>query len=343
MKPQEPRKNLADPGRLGPRLRELRRAAGLTQSDVARRMGYRDRGGKTAVSRLEHGKAGRPGLDVVRRYLGAVGAGWGDLAGATGQAEATEARAAKPARVPEPKPPKTTAERIRAVERRARRLYLARMFEGLLYELFTSGEIEVTDDERARLARHAREVFRLLERHELARERRRRAAGADPDLVALVERFTERVFAQMWRAGDFARRVEVDAAAVVAGTAYLSTVWRVEERLKREAEQEFVAWGRKRARVMYRIWEEGRDFLRGRGVKGGRLTRLSAVVGELCGFAAGSEPGSKERRQRQRELGRRMKDPKLAREMCALVFGRWDELRDEVPGPPGERPQSGAG
>lgn len=54
------------------RLRELREAAGLTQAELAKRIGV----GQRQVSKIEHGDLDNAKIGTIRRYLEAVG---GDL------------------------------------------------------------------------------------------------------------------------------------------------------------------------------------------------------------------------------------------------------------------------
>jgi len=72
----------ADPERLGKRLRELRRGAGLTQLQVAREMGT----SRGALAKIENGWT-LPGLDTLGRFCTAVGVRVSDVlvgAGAKG-------------------------------------------------------------------------------------------------------------------------------------------------------------------------------------------------------------------------------------------------------------------
>jgi transcriptional regulator with XRE-family HTH domain len=56
------------PEKLGTLIRDARRAAGLTQGELARRLGTT----QSAVARLERGRA-QPRVDTVERALGACG------------------------------------------------------------------------------------------------------------------------------------------------------------------------------------------------------------------------------------------------------------------------------
>ena len=84
--------------RLGPRLRELRRRAGLTQEELAGRIGLKSPNKRWLV-RMENGRTGNPGLATVGRYLRACRAGFVDVLDLldtyTRQAPVPEARAAR--------------------------------------------------------------------------------------------------------------------------------------------------------------------------------------------------------------------------------------------------------
>jgi transcriptional regulator with XRE-family HTH domain len=66
--------------RLGLRLRELRKRAGMTQSGLALRLGRTGPGGKSYVCRIERGDFPGLGLQVVGRFLAACGVGMRDIA-----------------------------------------------------------------------------------------------------------------------------------------------------------------------------------------------------------------------------------------------------------------------
>lgn len=63
------------PVKLGRRLREIRRDAGLTQPEVAERMGLTRRE-QSLVCRLEQGRVANPTLQTIGRFLRACGARW---------------------------------------------------------------------------------------------------------------------------------------------------------------------------------------------------------------------------------------------------------------------------
>jgi transcriptional regulator with XRE-family HTH domain len=62
---------------LGRRLAQIRREAGLTQAQLAARLGGTNRGWQQAVSRFEQGKAGQQSLSFILDYLRVCGKGLG--------------------------------------------------------------------------------------------------------------------------------------------------------------------------------------------------------------------------------------------------------------------------
>lgn len=71
---------------MGARLRELRRAAGLSLRGLAERTGRTCRGAATPFNRLELGRVRQPSLGLVVDYLRACGAGPEALASVLGPA-----------------------------------------------------------------------------------------------------------------------------------------------------------------------------------------------------------------------------------------------------------------
>jgi len=64
---------------LGEHLRSLRVARGLSQDDVAVRMGLSAKSGRTTVSAIERDYASNPTVRIVSRYLRAIGYRWADV------------------------------------------------------------------------------------------------------------------------------------------------------------------------------------------------------------------------------------------------------------------------
>jgi len=64
---------------MGIRLRQLRARKGLSQSELAVRMGLRGKGSWSLVSRLERGRIASPSLMLVTHYLNACGALFSEL------------------------------------------------------------------------------------------------------------------------------------------------------------------------------------------------------------------------------------------------------------------------
>jgi len=65
--------------KIGKRLRELRLETGLTQAQVAERIGRRGAYGRQFVYELESGRAGCPSVRTIGLYLRACGARWSRL------------------------------------------------------------------------------------------------------------------------------------------------------------------------------------------------------------------------------------------------------------------------
>ena len=61
------------------RLKALRLKSGLTQEQVAERMGITSKGARSAISVLEHASTPNPTLRVLCAFLRAVGARWTDI------------------------------------------------------------------------------------------------------------------------------------------------------------------------------------------------------------------------------------------------------------------------
>ena len=61
---------------MGLRLRELRREAGLTQDQIADRIGLQGKHRKMIIMKLETGRIGNPHLQTIARFLRACGARW---------------------------------------------------------------------------------------------------------------------------------------------------------------------------------------------------------------------------------------------------------------------------
>jgi len=61
---------------MGAKLRNIRLGTGLTQDELAKRMGYFSIGKRMALRRLETGRIRKPTLEMVARYLQGCGARW---------------------------------------------------------------------------------------------------------------------------------------------------------------------------------------------------------------------------------------------------------------------------
>ncbi len=111
---------LAGMDRLGQRLRELRFKAGVSQTELARRLGFDPTHGYKYVLRLERGLVPNPTLRTLTGYLAACNATWdriADVLPTTTTAAPAQTDAPPPAPeeppTPEPTPPKAPPARRR--------------------------------------------------------------------------------------------------------------------------------------------------------------------------------------------------------------------------------------
>ena len=137
--------------RLGSRLRELRIQAGLTQGEVALRLGSTGRGGKSYVCRIERGGFPGLGLHVVAGFLQACGAGPDSITGIVawyfGRHSAFEERTRK------------------QVAEAAAGLPLLKRARVTYYDIFhrpTAGRRETQEQQRERRVREARGQARAI-------------------------------------------------------------------------------------------------------------------------------------------------------------------------------------
>ncbi len=320
--------------KLGARLRELRKTAGLSQTEVAKRMGRKGRSSFNIVSRLELGRMPRPGLGLISDYLKACNAGFSDIVDLLGMEAVKEQEKSRKRR----RKPETMEEKLEAVRHKAQRLYISSLVEEMLHKVLTDEDVPQGFEEQKKLAAYGRKVFAGLERIHRSRRRLRKELfedkGIRPEHADLIERVVEGIFLQMLEAGDFERKPRVDAEAVVAGKAHLVAVRRAEDRILKKEEQKFVAWGRKRAGVIYKIRLEYMALLQNQGMTEQQAGRYGTLVSELCGIASESGPGSKERERKKQEMIGRAKDKTGVKRLIEYVYQRWDELEHAIPDQP---------
>ncbi|GEM_PF-4983313 len=319
---------------LGARLRQLRKDAGLNQDELAQRMGRKGKGSRSMICRLELGYYLHPTIGLIADYLKACKAGFADIADLLGMEPAHE----------QEKPPKrkqkheTYEEKLAAVRHKAQRLYIQGLVEEMLYKVLTDEDLPQGFEEEKKLATYGRKVFAGLERHHRSRQRLRKELFKDkrirPEHADLIERVIEGVFLQMVKAGDFERKPDVDATAVVAAKAHLAKVKKAEDRILKKEEQKFVAWGRKRARVIDQIRLESMARLQNQGMTENQAAKYANLVSELCGIASESGPSSKERERKSQEVIGRAKDKTGVKRLIEYVYQRWDELEPTIPNQP---------
>jgi transcriptional regulator with XRE-family HTH domain len=326
----------------GHRLRELRKAAGLSQTEVAVLMGRRGKGCWAIVGRLERAETRHPGLGLVADFLKACGASFADVADLVGM----EPQGCEPG-VEDPGPkrresrPMTPAEKLAEVRRRANRIPRKRMLEEAFYLMMKkSGMSESLGlDALGEVARYGRRLFAASERSRKARLDARRkllsAGRVSEDAACAVERLVEEMFNYMAESGDLDRGIEVDAGAVVAGKVKLCKVKRAEERIKAEFQEEIEEWGRKRMLVMDKIRKECIEQKRREGKDEQLAQKYGSVAGMFCGIADETEPGSDERKRRVEEIVDRARDKEGVGRMGEYVFQRWEELKSFIPPKPG--------
>ncbi len=115
MKPASQRRRLLGLDPLGERLRQLREKAGLSQMNLAGKMGFNPTHGYKYILRLEKGQVPNPTLRTLVGYIEACGATWADVAdvlprsGPPGIGPAAVAAAKRKARPDASRPPKPSA------------------------------------------------------------------------------------------------------------------------------------------------------------------------------------------------------------------------------------------
>ncbi len=329
---------------MGRRLRELRRAAGLSQTELAVRIGLERKSGKTVVSRLELGRLKQPSLGLVADFLKASGASFDAIAGHLGVKPAQQAEEKKPEPRPRRRPDAdlTLEQKLTAVKRKAQQLYVRRMVEEMLHELVTDDAAPAGFEQKRLLAAYGRRVFASLERNHEARERMRsrllEAKGISAGDADMVERAMKQTFKRMLESGDFERQPPVDALAVVEGRNHLVQVPRVEQRLVERTRMELTSYGRARYRVINAVTQEYRKLLMDAGMEEKEVGRYYTLVSEACATASENEPGSEGRERKRQEMIDRARSKERVAHLVDYAFRRWDELADKATGRPGNWP-----
>jgi len=313
---------------LGARLRELRLKAGLSQAEVARRMGHAHPGYRSYVSRLEAGTVRRPGLAVLAGFLSACGASLADLKGALpGVAVPRRKR----------KPTGSREERIRRVQARARTLGRDQAFEDRLFEWLDDVELIPEVAHRVVLAEFGRKVFDALLRARAAKRQALEAAtgqGVSREDAEGIRGLVEKLFRVMHEEGQLDRPLEVDAAAVVDGEQKLKRLERATKRLGAKHEWRFRMWFEQRQHAIERVRQESRALHERLGLRDRDKRPYLNVVNAFCIIADETEPGTAERERRFGELVAKSGEPEVVRALGEFAVRRFDELKPGIPKKP---------
>lgn len=336
------------------KLKALRKAAGLSQRQLAERMA---RGGKSyrkLISRLETGRMSRPGMTLLADYLKACGAPAEELTALLGLPE-TPTKAGKPGRKLKPR---THEQKLAAVKRQASRNVQRTLLEEMLYQMLKEAAEPQSYEEVLALTEYGRRLYALI-----LRDRRDRSAargkllavpGMTPDHAGLVEHVVDGVVQVLAESGDLDREPRVDAEAVVAKRLKINRPKPAEARLLDDERQETGKWNIARFKKTEAVRLEVVKMLLDQGLEKDRAARYALLVTELWAEAEHYGPGSPERAERARAILARTAARRhvpaeesrtdLASRVIDLVYRRHDELAPAIPprprGLPRRRPQA---
>jgi transcriptional regulator with XRE-family HTH domain len=354
---------------LGRRLRELRKAAGMSQAELALRMGRAGRKFQPYICQLEKGRIPYPSVNLVADYLRACGRSFADVATVLddyttqppvpekrGDLAVREVVAALPvpiqrevlyqdidesvARRFEGKPPEPPADRVLRARRRialvTQRLKVDRTINrGLtLANLGTPPSHTVV----AHLTNYGHAVFRILKRTRKSKPERRAAllAQAPARLRGVVPdkaiEFIQSAILDLFR--NMEMTGELDKLPEAGPT-------RAEARDQfRRAEE---AHTEARRRLVEQLTNEVRPMLQAAGVPKNRHDQYARTVRHYCHISDCFDPGTPEQAKaieedladaRLIQLGR---DPALARKVGEFTLRRYGELKPALPRDPYQR------
>jgi transcriptional regulator with XRE-family HTH domain len=313
---------------IGQRLKELRLKAGLSQAELAGKMGKKGKTSRDLTSRLELARTPNPSLTLVADFLAACGAGFDDIS------DLMPPRPEKRRRRKE----LSYQEKLDQVHRRAAGLHLALMLEQQLFKLVNDEELLPSLEQRTAMATYGRELFQTM----LSARNRMRAAEKKLMSSGVIKRadaegfrgVVARLFEQMEKSGDLDRKLVIDASAVASGKVKLPQVKRAERRLGEDHERRFRWWFSTRNSVIERIKNESRDLHPGLGIQVLEALPYLNVVSDFCMIAEASAPGSEERKQRFEERVARANDKHGCRVIGEFAVKRYDELKAGIPKKP---------
>lgn len=309
---------------LGRRLRELRVKAGLSQAQLALRMGRHVR---NIVSRLELGKPKFPTIGLVADYLAACEASFKDISDLLDRPAAEKPRRRRK--------PKSVEQQLELVRKRAAPLQRQSALEQWLYSVVKTEGMPERFVDRKKLICYGRKVFSRMEKDrkaELAERKELVSSGASEDAAREMEAAVEVYFRNLAESGDLDRDFMVDADAVVAGRTKLPKVKRADERLEEELGADVRYWRNMRYYTSERIKNELLEPLRELGYENPGI--YVALVPDFCAIAEETAPGSPERTARTEARVAKVNDKQGVRRMAQMVYELYEKYKSNIPARP---------
>jgi transcriptional regulator with XRE-family HTH domain len=351
---------------LGRRLAELRKAAGMSQAELAVRMGRNGRKFQPYICQLEKGRIPYPSINLLADYLRACGRSFADITAVldayTSQPPVPEKRgdlavreevAALPAPIQREvlyqdidesvarrfagKAPEPAADRVLRARRRAALVAQRLEVERTVNRGLTLANLGTVPSHTVRihLTNYGHAVFRILKRTRKSKPERRAAQLAEaPALLQGVVPDQAIEFVQT-AITDLFRKMEMTGEL---------------ERLpeagptKAEAREEFKrvvnAHTEARRKLMEQLTNEVRPMLAAAGVPENRRDPYMMTVRHFCHISDCFDPNTPEQAKaieedladaRLKQLGR---DPALARKVGEFTLRRYGELKSELPADP---------
>ena len=330
-----PKSSLSLSEKLRLRLRELRKRAGLTQAELVRRMGRKDKLG-TQVCWLETGRRASPSLRLIADYLRACGAGFSDISDILDEYTSqpteveTEGRAAVvrfvetlpteverrvdaydiktsvPARfkgVP-PEPPDKRLEKCRKL---AAAWLLRQRLEDKLHETLGQADMRPASLVRAHLASHGRTVWGILRRTrkakpgkrkkllEEAHEKMVKARVTTEQAIVRIEEVTTRLFRELEASGELDLLPDANVAGKLLSLKPADRLTTTDRMFEEEFRTRVNEFNMARYRVIDKVFEEVMPMLERAELVKGEYVNYRGVVVDCLVIALRTRPGSEER------------------------------------------------
>jgi len=351
---------------LGRRLAELRRAAGMSQAELALRMGRNGRKFQPYICQLEKGRVPYPSVNLVADYLRACGRGFADVAAVldayASQPPVPEKRGDLAVReevadLPSPiqrevlyqdidesvarrfagKAPEPPADRVLRARRRAALVAQRLAVDRTINRGLTLANLGTVPGYtlRIHLVNYGHAVFRILKRTRRSNPERRAAQlaeapaalrGTVPDQAI---KFVESAITDLFRKMEMAG--ELDSLPEAGPTKA-----EVRDQFRQAKDAQAAA----RRRLMEQLTNEVRPMLAAAGVPENRYDTYFMTVRHYCHISDWFDPGTPEQAKaiqehladaRMIQLGR---DPALAREVGEFTLRRYGELKSALPADP---------